>query len=40
MILRFALSDSAKSGLVSGAWIDRYDYQNKDTQTNITIMKK
>ena len=40
MILRFVLSDSAKSGLESGAWIDGYDYQNKDTQTNITIIKK
>ena len=41
MILRFVLSDPAKSGLENGAWIDGYDYQNKDTQTeNITITKK
>ena len=24
------LSDQAKSGLESGAWVDGYDYQNKD----------
>ena len=24
------LSDPAKSGLEGGAWIDEYDYQNKD----------
>ena len=24
------LSDTAKSGLKSGAWVDEYDYQNKD----------
>ena len=24
------LSDPAKSGLVDGAWIDGYDYQNKE----------
>ena len=24
------LSDLAKSDLESGAWVDRYDYQNKD----------
>ena len=29
MILRFVLSDQAKSGLESSAWIDGYDYQNK-----------
>ena len=27
------LSDPTKSGLESGAWIDGYDYQNKDTKT-------
>ena len=32
MILRFVLSDPAKSSLESSAWIDGYDYQNKDTQ--------
>ena len=37
MISRFVLSDPAKSGLESSAWVDGYDYQNKDT--NITIMK-
>ena len=31
MILRFVLSDLAKSSLRSSAWIDGYDYQNKDT---------
>ena len=40
MILRFVLSDLAKSSLESSAWIDGYDKQNKDTQKNITIMKK
>ena len=30
MIVWFILSDSTKSGLESGAWIDGYDYQNKD----------
>ena len=34
MILRFVLSDPAKSSLESSAWIDGYDYQNKDTQKN------
>ena len=38
MILRFVLSDPVKSGLEISAWIDGYDYQNKDT--NITILKK
>ena len=32
MILRFVLSDPAKSSLESSAWIDGYDYQNKDTR--------
>ena len=32
MILRFVLSDPAKSSLESSAWIDGYDYQNNDTQ--------
>ena len=27
------LSDLAKSDLESGAWIDGYDYQNKDKKT-------
>ena len=39
MILRLVLSDPAKSSLESSAWIDVYDYQNKDTK-NITVMKK
>ena len=30
MILRFVLSDPAKSSLESSAWIDGYDYQNND----------
>ena len=32
MILSFVLSDPAKSSLESSAWINGYDYQNKDTQ--------
>ena len=28
--MRILLSDPAKSGLEGGAWIDGYDYQNKD----------
>ena len=32
IILRFISSDPAKSGLGSGAWINGYDDQNKDTQ--------
>ena len=32
MILRFISSDPTKSGLGSGAWINGYDDQNKDTQ--------
>ena len=28
--MRIILSDPAKSGLECGAWIDGYDYQNKD----------
>ena len=40
MILRFVLSDPAKSGFESGAWIDGYDYQNRDTHKNITITEK
>ena len=40
MILRFVLSDPAKSSLESSALIDGYDYQNKVTQKNTTIMKK
>ena len=35
-----AFSDQARSGLKSGAWIDGYDFQNKDKKTNITITKK
>ena len=27
------LSETAKSGLESGAWVDGYDYQNKDKNT-------
>ena len=33
MILWFILSDPAKSGLESSAWINGFDYQNKDTKT-------
>ena len=32
IILRFVLSDPGKSSLESSAWVDGYDYQNKDTQ--------
>ena len=28
--MRIILSDQAKRGLEGGAWIDGYDYQNKD----------
>ena len=28
--MRILLSDLAKSGVESGAWVDGYDYQNKD----------
>ena len=35
--MRIILSDPARSGLEGGAWIDGYDYQNKDK--NITITK-
>ena len=28
--MRIILSDPAKSGPEDGAWIERYDYQNKD----------
>ena len=31
------LSDPAKSGLESGAWMNGYDFENKDK--NITITK-
>ena len=34
-----ALSDQAKSGLESGAWIDGYNYQNTDKIINITKNK-
>ena len=37
MILRFVLSDPAKSSLESSAWIDGYDYQNKDTQKTLPL---
>ena len=33
------LSDPAKSGLESGAWIDGYDSQNKDKNISITKNK-
>ena len=39
MILRFVLSDPAKSSLESDAWIDGYDYQNKDTQKTLPLWK-
>ena len=37
MIVRFVLSDPAKSSIESSAWIDGYDYQNKDTQKTLTL---
>ena len=37
MILMFVLSDSAKGGIESGAWIDGYDYQNKDKTTTLSL---
>ena len=37
MILRFVLSDPAKSRLESSAWIDGYDYQNNDTQKPLPL---
>ena len=37
MILRFVLSDPAKSSLESSAWIDGYGYQNKDTQKTLPL---
>ena len=40
MILRFVLSDPAKSGLESGAWIDGYGYQNKNTQKKTLPIRK
>ena len=39
MILRFVLSDPAKSGLESSAWIDGCDDQNKDTQKTLQLRK-
>ena len=39
MILRFVLSDPAKSSLESSACIDGYDYQNKDTQKHYRYEK-
>ena len=33
------LSDPAKSGLESGAWIDGYDYQNKDKIKTLPLRK-
>ena len=35
--MRIILSDLTKRGLEGGAWIDGYNYQNKDK--NITITK-
>ena len=35
--MRIILSDLTKRGLEVGAWIDGYNYQNKDK--NITITK-
>ena len=32
--MRIILSDPAKSGMKGGAWIDGYDYQNKDKKNN------
>ena len=40
MILRFVLSDPAKSSLESSALIDGNDYQNKDTQKHYHYEKK
>ena len=40
MILRFVLSDPAKSSLESSAWIDGYDYQNNDTQKKTLPLRK
>ena len=37
MIVRFVLSDPAKSSIGSSAWIDGYDYQNKDTQKTLPL---
>ena len=37
MILRSVLSDPAKCSLESSAWIDGYDYQNKDTQKTLPL---
>ena len=34
--MRIILSDPAKSDLEGGAWIDGYDYQNKDKKITIT----
>ena len=34
--MRIILSDPAKSGLEGGAWIDGYDYQNKDKKKKIS----
>ena len=34
-----ALSDQAKSGLESGAWINGYDYQNKDKKLPLRRIK-
>ena len=33
------LSDPAKSGLESGAWVDGYDFKNKDKYITITKNK-
>ena len=37
MIFRFVLSDPDKGSLESSAWIDGYDYQNKDTQKTLPL---
>ena len=37
MTLRFVLSDPVKGSLESSAWIDGYDYQNKDTQKTLPL---
>ena len=37
MILSYVLSDPAKSSLESSAWIDGYDYKNKDTQKTLPL---
>ena len=37
--MRMILSDPANSGVEGGAWIDGYDYQNKEKKT-LPLRKK